>query len=484
MKKFFLAILILLNSVSVSFAALASTTQWEVRTTGNANNGGGFNPSNATPGTDFSQQDAAEDSGTDLASADGDANPCVVTSATHNFVDADEGNIIKIYETGDGFTVGYYEIVSTSTNAATLDRACGTDGAKTGGDWSLGGAINHPQTIAPSVVAGNIIWIEGGTYVKVGSNTYVLKTTVNGGNGTPIIWNGYKASTSREYAKGDDRPLFDGNGDTTNGIIAGGNGNVFDSIRISGATGNGFVFNASEVGYIQAKNIKSSSNGSAGFYGYNSEIECYYCEANNNSSEGFYSGGNYRGTRGAFLYSHDNSNDGFEFSQQNGQANIFFSISDSNAGHGFNIASDFPLLINNIAYGNTGTVDGFYFSGNGNKIARIINNSSVSNGRYGFNRSSETVKKIFSDNNSYYGNGTAGLNNITAGSGDVSTDPSFTNSASADFTVGASSPLIGAGVDLSTFTSLTTDFNNNIGVDQSDHVTASSGGTHSYGYSN
>lgn len=153
-KLLFLSLLLLIPRLC--FAALDADTIFEWRSTATADtlNGGGFNPTNATPGTDLSTYDSAaaieaafpssgKFSGTDLVLADGDANPGVITSATHNFVDADEGNIIHITETGTGITVGWYEIVSTSGNAATLDRAAGTvDGQKTGGDWYLGGALN------------------------------------------------------------------------------------------------------------------------------------------------------------------------------------------------------------------------------------------------------------------------------------------------------------------------------------------------------
>ena len=121
-----------------------------------------------TLGVDYSQVAAAQDSGTDLASADGDAAPCVVTSATHNFVANDVGNAIHI-TAGTGWTAGWYFVASVTGNAATLDRACGTDGAKTGGTWYLGGALdmNSASLLDPwaeQVVGGNKWWIKAGTY--------------------------------------------------------------------------------------------------------------------------------------------------------------------------------------------------------------------------------------------------------------------------------------------------------------------------------
>src|ERR1044071_7124465 len=103
--------------------AISVNTYWDVRTTGSDNNGGGFVIGSS--GTDYSQQDASQYSGTNLASTNGTTNPSVVTSATHNFVAADVGNIIRI-TAGSNWTTGYYQIVSVSSNAATLDRAVGT----------------------------------------------------------------------------------------------------------------------------------------------------------------------------------------------------------------------------------------------------------------------------------------------------------------------------------------------------------------------
>ncbi len=194
MKKIITALIVCLLFPLSSFSAIHEDTVWEIMQDATANNvnSGGFNASNAAPGTDRSQQTTAFDTGTDLASADGDASPCVVTSATHNFVADDNGNIIHITETGDGFTVGWYEVVSTAANAATLDRACGTDGAKTGGDWFLGGALSLNSTLDDEffeqVVAGNTIWIKDnasdiqlGEAVSVGSDgTALLPLTIEG----------------------------------------------------------------------------------------------------------------------------------------------------------------------------------------------------------------------------------------------------------------------------------------------------------------
>src|SRR6476661_4844198 len=125
--------------------SLSAATVWEVRPAGSGasdNNGGGFVA--GASGTDFSQQDAAAYSGTNLA-IDAATNT-KVTSATHNFVAADVGNLLQI-TAGAGFTTGFYQIVSVASNAATLDRSAGTLGS-TGGTFAVGGALASPGKAA------------------------------------------------------------------------------------------------------------------------------------------------------------------------------------------------------------------------------------------------------------------------------------------------------------------------------------------------
>jgi hypothetical protein len=64
----------------------------------------------------------------------------VITSATHNFVAADVGNLIQI-TAGTNWTTGFYQIVSVAANAATLDRAVGTAVSLTNGTFAVGGAL-------------------------------------------------------------------------------------------------------------------------------------------------------------------------------------------------------------------------------------------------------------------------------------------------------------------------------------------------------
>ncbi len=148
--------------------ALSASTVWEVRTTGNSANGGGFNPSrDAVNGVDYSQQDAAQLSLTDIYYT-GASN--FIKSDTGGFTHAMEGNLIYI-ASGTHFTAGYYEVVTyTDTNTVTLDRAPASEdtSAHKDGAGKVGGATNHPNTISAVVVAGNKIYIAGELMLRLG----------------------------------------------------------------------------------------------------------------------------------------------------------------------------------------------------------------------------------------------------------------------------------------------------------------------------
>ena len=137
--------------------ALATLMTYEVRTTGSDTQcSGGFKSS--ASGTDYSQQNAAQFSGTDLTV--NAVTNTIVTSATHNFVAADVGNTINI-TAGTGFTIGIYEIVSVASNSATLDRSPGATSI-TGGTWWEGGSFVSTGKAGSVMVAGNTLYINIG----------------------------------------------------------------------------------------------------------------------------------------------------------------------------------------------------------------------------------------------------------------------------------------------------------------------------------
>lgn len=209
---------ILLFIPTLCFGAVSALVTWEFNASASANMVGGGGFKTGATGTDFSRYTTAaaieaaypalgKFSGTDLAIDDGDANPGVISSATHNFVATDVGNVIHIYAV-TGVTAGWYEIVSCASNKATLDRAAGTtDGAKSGITWYLGGALSLNSTLDSDFFSGSS-WIVAGQKFYFLKGAYTLGEAAGGVNGTsskPIMMIGY-TGTRDTACNGLDRP--------------------------------------------------------------------------------------------------------------------------------------------------------------------------------------------------------------------------------------------------------------------------------------
>lgn len=167
MKKICTLLLLvsLLVLIAPLFGTINATMQWDVRTTGNDTNGGGFDPSVSVPGTDFSQQDAPVKAYTDIVIG---GTTTQITSASRPFSSVDPGNVINV-TAGTGCTTGRFEILSVSGATATLDRSMGTAASTCTGNE--GGALLTLATAAAAVTAA-------GQAVNVKAGTYTLTSTV------------------------------------------------------------------------------------------------------------------------------------------------------------------------------------------------------------------------------------------------------------------------------------------------------------------
>ena len=142
--------------------ALNRTVVFDIRTTGDDLNGGGFNT--ASGGTDYSQQDAAQLSLTDCATSG--TGVTTLTSATGGFTAAMVGNVIHL-SSGTNLTTGFYEITGfTDTNTVTLDRSPDDGvGGVSGATGKVGGSLATPGVMRDIVFSdGNEVWIKSGTY--------------------------------------------------------------------------------------------------------------------------------------------------------------------------------------------------------------------------------------------------------------------------------------------------------------------------------
>src|SRR5437660_4761540 len=109
MRRLLYALLLLLLTARLCGANVTAATIWEVRPTNGSNlNGACFDSTIANAGTDYSQQNTAQASFTDLATT---GVVTTLTSASAQFTSAMIGNCIRI-ESGTNFTVGWYQITA------------------------------------------------------------------------------------------------------------------------------------------------------------------------------------------------------------------------------------------------------------------------------------------------------------------------------------------------------------------------------------
>lgn len=184
--------------------AINATTVWRVRVGGNDNNGGAFDAAIVGAGTDYSDQDAAQLTLTDLTTSGASA---VISSATGGFTAAMIGNAIRI-ASGTSFTVGTYFIVAVgSSNSATLDRNCST-ASGSGGVGRVGGAFASPfRPSATGIVSGNTIMVAGQgsndpvdtDYFTAASMSVPNGTTFVGYNGRPKIGHNGRFFNQNQY---------------------------------------------------------------------------------------------------------------------------------------------------------------------------------------------------------------------------------------------------------------------------------------------
>lgn len=169
--------------------ALASTQVWEVRTTGDPANSGGFN--SAAAGTDRSQQDAPHviiDGVTITATVNATTTDLDIVGYTVSA--ADVGNTIRI--TGGTMTAGTYQIDSIpAAGRWRLDRSAGAAGQT--GTGRMGGAQSDPALVAAVSVGLNQIWIKSGTYLITSATQNVAGGCISTPNGGQKWW-GYQTT--------------------------------------------------------------------------------------------------------------------------------------------------------------------------------------------------------------------------------------------------------------------------------------------------
>ena len=161
--------------------AINATSVWRVRIQGNDLNGGAFDPAIVGAGTDYTDQDAAQLTLTDVTTS---AASAVISSATGGFTAEMIGNAVRI-ASGANFTAGTYFIVAvSSSNSATLDRNC-TTAAGSSGALRVGGA---KATISEPAARGAVTGLQ--THPKQGGTLF------------PVLSPFFASSPCRQSARG------------------------------------------------------------------------------------------------------------------------------------------------------------------------------------------------------------------------------------------------------------------------------------------
>ena len=491
MKRTYLTF-VLLAALSPAWATINATMQWDVRTTGNDANGGGFDNQVAAPGTDFSLQNAAQTAYTDLVIG---ATTTQLTSAASPFGATHPGNVIHVTG-GTGCTTGWFEVISVSGVTATMDRSVGTAASTCTGN--LGGSLLTLAQAKTNAQDGNQIHLKTGTYSTTSAYDF--------SSGHPeVAIKGYGTT----HDDGGSRPTLTTATNSVNLFSVGGNSVLWiDNIiwsSTAGTPGNGM--NGGQGYTIVITRCKISGFNVGLSTASTIELTVADSEIASNTGQGINQG---LALTIRHSWVHDNGGNGINISNTNADygVHILFNVISTNGGStGAGIASTVKKIfhvINNDVYNNAAdglnapnafpTSDPF----NHPEGIAVMNNIFVDNGQtngtgYGVNMTAFTYAATWKwgltgyKNNAYYNNKTGARLGIDADAGAVTmTGVPFTNAAGGDYslnsTAGAGAACKGAGYPGTFAAGLSTASTPDIGAAQS-AAGGGAGGTHGAVYS-
>lgn len=403
---------------------------FELRPAGNSLNGGFFDPSVSVPGTDYSQQSAAQVSRTDMVIGASST----ITSAAIPFTSAEVGNGLHV-GSGTGWTPGFYTILSISGSTVTVLGSPGTIGS-TGGTGRVGGALSGFADL-PALV-NNVVWFTG-TF----STAVQIILTAGSGDGGYNVYLGYGAS------RGDNIRATITTGAVLAPIIAPANQIIFRGAVIDGTNtaqrGMDCGFNC-HVDNVKAVNclfsgIRAQNAGSrvrrclltacgdgvdVATGSTASECEATLC---NNGGRSSNSGGNFEDC----LFHHNVSN-GF-FQQGSGGARLKNCVMDANGVDGLRINDSFGIV-------NLEVIDCEFTNNTGAGIKSVTTD---------YSGAAFAQLAAFFQTNAFFNNGGGNYVGVPAGASDIllSQNP-YTNAAGGDYsrndTAGGGALLRGTGL--------------------------------------
>lgn len=372
--------------------ALSALAVWEVRTTGNDLNGGGYVSGGG--GTDYSQQDAAQVTldGSSVKWTTSGAG-ATITLAGVTGVAAHVGNIVQI-PAGTNVTAGFYQITGYTSSSWTLDRACCT-GAVTDGAGRMGGALASPGMACGAKANGNTVYVKAGTYTisSASENVSGGKCNFTGASGARSTLIGYGSDRSDRST----RPLLQvaATGVTNITVLMGNQYTVVDNFEIDGAGKTG-ITGYDSSSYNSSLRIKTRNTTANSGLAINSVG--MYCEATSHSGLWALNIGGIA----MFCSAHDNPNStavivfgyaiacaayrnaGVGFAGGNVTGTMLYCTSAYNSSHGVSVAGNsttwFSAISHCIAYGNGGY--GFYADGRNPGLFRDCAGGSNTSGNY------------------------------------------------------------------------------------------------------
>lgn len=391
--------------------ALSANTVWEIRTTGNDNNGGAF--VTGASGSDFSQQNAAQATLSAASTINAVTTIINVALGDYTVTANDVGNLLQI--TGGTATAGFYQITVADTinNRWTVDRSAGTAGQTVVG--AMGGALASPAKTVP--VGGNIVYIKSGTYSMSVNTNNVSNGKWSKAIGMLIV--GY--NTNRFFGNTDTRPLIQATVALTT-MWDGSTNWVYNIDFDANSQASTRCVNAGAYTRCSFRNATSSNN----------MLLATHCSATGNSGTPFL------GTNAVFAFceAYDNTATGFSCNN----CSCFNCISDSNSGassDGFIVpALGSGHFFNCIAYNNGR--DGFRTT-TGASVSRMILTNCIaeSNAGWGANSLAANFPSLTSRCAFYNNTSGATTGTITDVAALTPTGSVFTNAAAADFSLNA-----------------------------------------------
>lgn len=427
--------------------ALNATTNWYIRAGGSNNNGGGYDSAISGAGTNYADADAAILALTDWVSVGTTA----LTTVTGGCTAAMIGNVIKMRSWSSGGSTGYRVITAVPDgNTLTLDAAytAGTGGSgNIGGasatilNFTSGGTLGTPAVTSP-LAAGHTVNVRGaGTddpssadYTHTGGYAQFIAGDVTSGR---IKWVGYNG-----------RPRFNCDGllfylmnahhftnfkfvaqSTTNGTLG-----MINSTVMGAAIYNCYF---DQNGYDVVGTISHAVN------------KCWFknggattTSGTNQAIRGIQYGAEFYGN---FIDAWRGG--GIDLATPSNISSVIFNVianikSSSKPGIEYSSPSNdyITVIANNTVYGCAS--DGIKLTNvYAILISCIVNNILSNNTGYGLNCAvgstalNDRTKNLI-DYNNFYLNTTGARNAVSAGSNDLALDPTFTNAAGGDYSIG------------------------------------------------